>query len=187
MDRALIPRFLPENYRLAAARPNGPLAAMLAVMEGPAWAGRGGDRRYRSLCQPASRTRRLRAAAGELARARSLFRLVRRPARRRRAALPPRHRPAAAAGRRSRRARPRTRHGARHDPLPSRSRRELRVSRSAKAPRTEARARSTSRCARRPRRPHSPIWSGASSMASGGPRHLRHPVRTIRTGASTDQ
>jgi phage tail-like protein len=34
MDRALIPRFLPENYRLAAARPDAPLAAMLAVMEG---------------------------------------------------------------------------------------------------------------------------------------------------------
>jgi phage tail-like protein len=34
MDRALIPRFLPENYRLAAARPASPLAAMLAVMEG---------------------------------------------------------------------------------------------------------------------------------------------------------
>ncbi|MBA2920483.1 hypothetical protein GON01_02110 [Sphingomonas sp. MAH-20] len=34
MDRALIPRFLPENYRLAAARPDSPLAAVLAVMEG---------------------------------------------------------------------------------------------------------------------------------------------------------
>lgn len=34
MDRALIPRFLPENYRLAAGRADSPLAAMLAVMEG---------------------------------------------------------------------------------------------------------------------------------------------------------
>lgn len=34
MDRALIPRFLPENYRLAAERPDGALAALLAVMEG---------------------------------------------------------------------------------------------------------------------------------------------------------
>jgi phage tail-like protein len=33
MDRALIPRLLPENYR-AALRGDGPLDAMLAVMEG---------------------------------------------------------------------------------------------------------------------------------------------------------
>jgi len=33
MDRSLIPRFMPENYRIAAARPNGLLAAMLAAME----------------------------------------------------------------------------------------------------------------------------------------------------------
>lgn len=34
MDRTQIPRFLPENYRIAAARPDSPLSAMLAVMEG---------------------------------------------------------------------------------------------------------------------------------------------------------
>lgn len=34
MDQALIPRFLPENYRFAAARPDGVLAALLAVMDG---------------------------------------------------------------------------------------------------------------------------------------------------------
>lgn len=34
MDRNEIPRFLPESYRIAASRPNGPLAAMLAIMEG---------------------------------------------------------------------------------------------------------------------------------------------------------
>jgi phage tail-like protein len=39
MDRHLIPRFLPENYRLAAEQPASPLGAMLAAMEalhGPA-------------------------------------------------------------------------------------------------------------------------------------------------------
>lgn len=33
MDRALILRLLPENYRLAGERPDGPLAAMLGAME----------------------------------------------------------------------------------------------------------------------------------------------------------
>ncbi|PXA83618.1 hypothetical protein DMC47_43015, partial [Nostoc sp. 3335mG] len=33
MDRTLIPRFLPENYRLAAEQNGGPLGAMLAAME----------------------------------------------------------------------------------------------------------------------------------------------------------
>ncbi len=33
MDRRHIPRFLPENFRFAAARGDGPMAAMLAAME----------------------------------------------------------------------------------------------------------------------------------------------------------
>ena len=33
MERRLIPRFLPENYRIVASREQGPLAAMLAAME----------------------------------------------------------------------------------------------------------------------------------------------------------
>jgi phage tail-like protein len=39
MDRTLIPRFLPENYRSAAARPGSPMTGLLAAMEalhGPA-------------------------------------------------------------------------------------------------------------------------------------------------------